>query len=105
MPPTHNILGHVIEIIANIETDYQVSYRHTALVLQSLNKQILEQYWIRTQSKATGRPSALVLMSIWFHMGYFEIISHSLEFLLTHMHEIDKDKTCILTTWQTPVSV
>ena len=47
----------------------------------------------------------LFKMSIWLHMGYFEIINYSLEFLWIHIHEIDKEKTCILTTWQTPVSI
>ena len=39
-----------------------MSYRITALVLYCLE-----------------------LISIWFHMGYFEIISHSLEFLYIYM--------------------
>ena len=32
-------------------------------------------------------------ISNWFHMGYFEIISHSLNFLWIHIHEINKEKT------------
>ena len=28
-------------------------------------------------------------MSIWFHLGYFEIISHSLDLLLIHIREIE----------------
>ena len=30
-----------------------------------------------------------IVTSIWFHLGYFEIISHSLEFLWIHIHEIE----------------
>ena len=43
-------------------------------------------------------------MSIWFHLGYVEIISHSLGFLWIQIHENSKKKIIILTAWQTPVS-